>query len=229
VAREEILKGQASNPSPRRHPSPSHLSELSSSGAVRAPAAITTAITRRSLKRGREARPLPLLVRLPPGGGLAVSPRPGSTVSPESDLPLPPPALQGPPPLPGSAPTFSFRAAPATSSRLRGGALLTPPPGDLGPDLGWAAAGRACAQGERARAREAAPCFHQSRRWCTPLAPRPRCPCLQRGKLVISRACVTYLPLHRAVAPRVRETGLHGAERTIALLKKIPVLTKRLR
>lgn len=77
---------------------------------------------------------------------------------PSVSLPLSPPALQGPPPLPGSASTFSFRTAPATGSRLRGGAPLTPPPGDLGRDLHGAAAGCACAQGERARAREAALC-----------------------------------------------------------------------
>lgn len=108
------------------------------------------------------------------GGGLSVSPRPRSTVSPESVLPLSPPALQRPPPLPGSAPTFSFSSAPATGSWLRGGAPLTPPPGDLGLDLRRAAAGRACAQGTRAPERgkrlcEAFPSRSLSRRWCSRL------------------------------------------------------------
>lgn len=74
VAWEESLEGEAQNPSPHGYPSPSHLSERRLSGAVRATAAITTtAITRSSLKCGREARPLPLLVELPRGGCLSLS------------------------------------------------------------------------------------------------------------------------------------------------------------
>lgn len=51
-------KGRRKTPAPHGHPSPAHLSERDLTGAVRATAAITAAITRRSLARSSaEGRP----------------------------------------------------------------------------------------------------------------------------------------------------------------------------
>lgn len=73
--------------------------------------------------------------------------------------------------LSGDRHHFRVQHRPSRRSWLCGGAPLTPAPGDLSRDLRWAA-GRACAQGERARAREAARCgllLPQPRSCCTPL------------------------------------------------------------
>lgn len=140
-----------------------NLSGRSLTGAVRATAAITIAITGRSLKRGRQARPLPLLMQLPRGGCSLSAPaplsQPGVRLAAVSAC------------SPGNRHHFRVQHRPSHRFGFCGGAPLTPAPGDLCWDLRWAA-GRACAQGERARAREAARCgrlLPQPRSCCTPL------------------------------------------------------------
>lgn len=83
----------------------SHLSGRSFTGAVRATAAIT--ITGHSLKRGRQARPLPLLTQLPRGGCSLSAPAPLS----QPGVRLPSVSACSP----GTATTSGFSTAPATA------------------------------------------------------------------------------------------------------------------
>lgn len=85
----------------------SHLFGRSLTGAVRATAAITIAITGRSLKRGRQARPLPLLMQLPRGGCSLSAPAPLSQPGVRLAAVF---ACS-----PGTATTSGFSTAPATA------------------------------------------------------------------------------------------------------------------
>lgn len=103
-------KGRRKTPAPHGHPSPPHLSERDLTGAVRATAAITAAITQRSLARS--------LAQVRKGGPATPAPR----VAPTRRMPLcqrlPPPPLSQPGVRlaavsacsPGTATTSGFRS-----------------------------------------------------------------------------------------------------------------------
>lgn len=156
------------------HPA-SHLSGRSLTGAVRATAAITIAITGRSLLASAEGRPGHSRSSCSSREADALCQPPPRSVSPASDSPLSPPALPGPPPLPGSAPpqppleALRRRAADASTRRPRSG-----------PALGG---GPRMRKDERARAREAARCrlLLPQPEAVAPAAACSLCPSLQRS------------------------------------------------
>lgn len=169
VAWEESLEGWAPNPSPHGHPP--RLSPLWAQLNWGCPSNCRHHHRHHwALAQARKAGPAtPAPHAAPARRMLSVSPRPAQSARRPTRRCL---RL-----LSRDRHHFRIQHRPSHRSRLCGGAPLTPAPGDLGRDLRWAA-GRACAQDERARAREAARCGL--------LLPQPRSCC--------TRCCLLALP-----------------------------------